>query len=228
MILVKFWFWSFWFYFRNRSGPRRCSAFQCRPGRCPAFRPLRFRDAASVRRKFGGGKKQMRAELDTSPLMPLPGRGGEGKTRVNSAFTSFRRDRPRSSAVESTSPQPSDSFAPAHSARSGPLPPANSFRCFPSNSSPRSRRRGRSAGRFGAMGFAGGSRVRSPHRFFAVFALFCGKKSVSIGVHPWFPSSLRYDATSEDDCRSIGLAQSREPVATIFLVSGEDFYAEDL
>jgi len=35
-----------------------------------------------------------------------------------------------------------DSFAPAHSARSGPSPLANSFHCFPSNSSPRSRRRG--------------------------------------------------------------------------------------
>jgi hypothetical protein len=32
-----------------------------------------------VRRKFGGGKKQMRVELDTSPLIPLPGRGGEEK-----------------------------------------------------------------------------------------------------------------------------------------------------
>jgi hypothetical protein len=38
-----------------------------------------FFDAASVRRKFGGGKKQMRVELDTSPLIPLPGRGGEEK-----------------------------------------------------------------------------------------------------------------------------------------------------
>ena len=35
-----------------------------------------------------------------------------------------------------TSTRPSDSLAPARSARSGPSPPANSFRCFPSNSSP--------------------------------------------------------------------------------------------
>jgi hypothetical protein len=41
-----------------------------------------------------------------------------------------------------TSPVSSDSLTPARSARSGPSPPANSFRCFPSNSSPRSRRRG--------------------------------------------------------------------------------------
>jgi hypothetical protein len=36
-------------------------------------------------------------------------------------------------------------------------------------------------------------------KLFAPFVLFCGKKSVSIGVHPWFPSplsfSLRFDAT---------------------------------
>ena len=35
-----------------------------------------------------------------------------------------------------SSPRPSDSLAPARSARSGPLPLANSFRRFPSGSSP--------------------------------------------------------------------------------------------
>jgi hypothetical protein len=51
MIFVKWFFWSFCF----------------------------LTDAASVRRKFGGGKKQMRVELDTLPLIPLPGRSGEEK-----------------------------------------------------------------------------------------------------------------------------------------------------
>ena len=36
----------------------------------------------------------------------------------------------------SPSPLPNDSLAPARSALGGPSPPANSFRCFPSNSSP--------------------------------------------------------------------------------------------
>jgi hypothetical protein len=36
---------------------------------------------------------------------------------------------------------PGDSLAPARSARQGPSPPVNSFRRFPSSSSPRSRRR---------------------------------------------------------------------------------------
>jgi exopolysaccharide biosynthesis WecB/TagA/CpsF family protein/anti-anti-sigma factor len=37
--------------------------------------------------------------------------------------------------LEASSPQPNDSLAPARSALGGPPPPADSFRCFPSNSS---------------------------------------------------------------------------------------------
>ena len=41
------------------------------------------------------------------------------------------------------SPRPSDSLAPARSALDGPSPPANSFRRFPSGSSPLRKGRGR-------------------------------------------------------------------------------------
>ena len=56
----------------------------------------------------------------------------------------------RKAETGAPSPQPNDSLAPARSARSGPSPPANSFRRFPSDSSPprgRGRRIAESGGR---------------------------------------------------------------------------------
>jgi hypothetical protein len=45
LILVKFWFWSFWFFSKTAAG-------------CPAFRPLRFRNAARLRRATAGNNPE--------------------------------------------------------------------------------------------------------------------------------------------------------------------------
>lgn len=62
--------------------------------------------------------------------------GGQGtgvRSQVTAPQASFPGQRP---ATASTSPQPNDSVAPASSALGGPSPAANSFRQFPTGSSP--------------------------------------------------------------------------------------------
>jgi hypothetical protein len=66
MILVKFWFWSFCFYFRNRSRPRRC----------PVFRPLGFRDPARLRRAAARDKHRKSSTPRPGPAHEPPGSAG--------------------------------------------------------------------------------------------------------------------------------------------------------